>query len=83
MEDPGSDFFEGLNLNDLKIDQAYVRVRRSEATNETDSPLWLYQLSDDCHEVIIFGFIAPPSFLAVLISKERVWCKASIFLLGD
>jgi hypothetical protein len=46
IEDPGWREFRGLNLSDLKVDEAYVNV-----TSLLYSPLWLYTLSDECYKV--------------------------------
>ena len=45
LEDPGIDFFEGLNLYDLKLDEAYLRVS-SEVKD-----IFVYKLSGDCYGV--------------------------------
>lgn len=46
IEDPGWEVFRGLNLSDLKVDEAYVNV-----TSHIDRPLWLYTLSEECYKV--------------------------------
>lgn len=46
FEDPGVDEFNGLDLRQLKIDQAYMTV-----TSDLDQPTWVYALSDDCYQV--------------------------------
>jgi hypothetical protein len=46
IEDPGWEEFRGLNLSNLKVDEAYVNV-----TSLLYSPLWLYTLSDECYKV--------------------------------
>ncbi|XP_046657308.1 heparan-alpha-glucosaminide N-acetyltransferase-like [Daphnia pulicaria] len=43
FEDPGVDEFRGLNLRNLKIDEAWMVV-----TSHLPRPTWLYVLSDDC-----------------------------------
>ena len=46
FEDPGVDEFGGLNLRDLRIDEAWMVI-----TSNLPSPSWLYVLSDDCDQV--------------------------------
>lgn len=46
FEDPGIDEFRGLDLKNLKIDQAYMVV-----TSSLPKTSWLYVLSDDCNQV--------------------------------
>jgi hypothetical protein len=46
IEDPGWQEFRGLNLSNLKVDEAYVN-----ATSFLYSPLWLYTLSSECYKV--------------------------------
>lgn len=61
IEDPGWEVFRGLNLSDLKVDEAYVNV-----TSHIDRPLWLYTLSEECYK-------CPYSRLTVLPpNQERV-----------
>lgn len=50
IEDPGWQEFRGLNLSDLKVDEAYVNV-----TSLLHSPLWLYTLSEECYKVRLFN----------------------------
>lgn len=45
IEDPGWQEFRGLNLSNLKVDEAYLNV-----TSFIYSPLWLYTLSDECYK---------------------------------
>lgn len=46
FEDPGLDEYRGLNLRNLKIDEAWMVV-----TSHLPRPTWLYVLSDDCTQV--------------------------------
>ena len=46
FEDPGQDVFDGLNLRQLDIDQAYLVVRST-----FDQPKWIYSRSDECDQV--------------------------------
>jgi hypothetical protein len=46
FEDPGVDEFRGLNLRDLRIDEAWMVI-----TSNLLNPSWLYVLSDDCDQV--------------------------------
>lgn len=46
FEDPGQDEFNGLNLRQLKIDEAYLVVKSS-----LDYPTFLYGRTDECDQV--------------------------------
>lgn len=47
LEESGLAHWDGLDMTALRMDQAYVRVHNE----EEEDPLWLYTLSEDCHEV--------------------------------
>ena len=49
FEDPGQDEFNGLNLRQLKIDQAYLVVNSS-----LDHPTFLYGRTDECDQVSLY-----------------------------
>lgn len=46
LEDPGMDEYEGLDLRNLQIDEAWLRIR-----SQLNRPAWLYVRSDDCYKV--------------------------------
>ena len=46
LENPGMDEFEGLDLRNLWIDEAWLRVR-----SQWDQSTWLYARSDECYKV--------------------------------
>ncbi|XP_034244775.1 heparan-alpha-glucosaminide N-acetyltransferase [Thrips palmi] len=46
LEESGLAHWGGLDMTALRMDQAYVRVHNV----EEEDPLWLYSLSEDCHE---------------------------------
>ena len=48
FEDPGQDEFDGLNLRQLKIDEAYLVV-----TSSLDHSTFLYGRTDECDQVSI------------------------------
>ena len=58
LEDPGMDEFEGLDLRNLQIDQAWLRIR-----SQLDRPTWLYVRSDDCYKVNYY-FPTPQQLLS-------------------
>lgn len=46
IENPGVETFDGLNISDLHVDEAWLKV-----TTQAGSPLvWLYTLSANCNE---------------------------------
>lgn len=47
LEESGPALFDDLDLRRLQLDEAYVRVHN----DGEEDPLWLYSLSEDCHEV--------------------------------
>jgi hypothetical protein len=65
IEDPGWQEYRGLNLSDLKVDEAYVNV-----TSLLYSPLWLYTLSDECYKVRLFSSRSLLLYFMILISKQ-------------
>ena len=48
LENPGMDEFEGLDLRNLWIDEAWLRVR-----SQWDQSTWLYARSDECYKVFL------------------------------
>jgi len=66
LEDPGMDEFEGLDLRNLQIDQAWLRIR-----SQLDRPTWLYVRSDDCYKVNTELFIIQLATQPSLQPAER------------